>query len=61
VLEAVSRLTEGRTVLVIAHRPELVAAADVVVSLHAGRVVGDQLAEPSDAPNGWVAPIAFEA
>jgi ABC-type multidrug transport system fused ATPase/permease subunit len=61
VLEAVSRLTEGRTVLVIAHLPEPVADADVVVSLRAGRVVGDRHRhEPSDAPNGRVAPIAFE-
>jgi ATP-binding cassette, subfamily C, bacterial CydD len=61
VLEAVSRLTEGRTVLVIAHLPEPVADADVVVSLRAGRVVGEQhRPEPSDASNGRVAPIAFE-
>ena len=43
--------------LVIAHRPEPVAGADVVVSLRAGRVVGP---EPADGPNGLVAPIAFE-
>ena len=60
VLEAVSRLTEGRTVLVIAHLPEPVADADVVVSLRAGRVVRDHRPEPSDAPNGRVAPVAFE-
>jgi ATP-binding cassette, subfamily C, bacterial CydD len=60
VLEAVSRLTEGRTVLVIAHLPEPVADADVVVSLRRGRVVGDHPPEPSDAPNGRVAPVAFE-
>jgi ATP-binding cassette subfamily C protein CydD len=59
VIESVSRLTEGRTVLVIAHRPEPVAEADVVVSLRAGRVVGDHRSEPSDAPDGRVAPIAF--
>jgi ABC-type transport system involved in cytochrome bd biosynthesis fused ATPase/permease subunit len=50
----------GRTVLVIAHRPEPVADADAVVSLRAGRVVGTGLPEPPDAPNGRVAPIAFE-
>jgi len=54
VLEAASRLMRDRTVLVIAHRPEPVAGADVVVTLRAGRVVGD---EPPDAPNGRVAPI----
>jgi ATP-binding cassette, subfamily C, bacterial CydD len=54
VLEAASRLMRNRTVLVIAHRPEPVAGADMVVTLRAGRVVGD---EPPDAPNGRVAPI----
>jgi len=54
VLEAASRLMRDRTVLVIAHRPEPVAGADVVVTLRAGRVVGD---EPPDAPNGRVFPI----
>jgi ATP-binding cassette, subfamily C, bacterial CydD len=57
VLEAASRLMRDRTVLVIAHRPEPVAGADVVLTLRAGRVVGD---EPSDAPNGRVAPIGSE-
>jgi ATP-binding cassette subfamily C protein CydD len=61
VLESVSRLRHGRTVLVIAHRPEPVADADVVVPLRAGRVVGDHdRLEPSEAPDGRVAPIAFE-
>ena len=57
VLEAASRLMRDRTVLVIAHRPEPVAGADVVVTLRAGRVVGD---EPPGAPNGRVAPIGSE-
>jgi ATP-binding cassette, subfamily C, bacterial CydD len=57
VLEAMSRLMRDRTVLVIAHRPEPVEAADVVVTLRAGRVVPDA---PPDAPNGRVAPIASE-
>ena len=35
VLEAVRRLTEGRTALVVAHRPALVALADRVVALPA--------------------------
>jgi thiol reductant ABC exporter CydD subunit len=35
VLEAVRRLTEGRTALVVAHRPALVALADRVVTLPA--------------------------
>jgi ABC-type multidrug transport system fused ATPase/permease subunit len=57
VLEAASRLMRDRTVLVIAHRPEPVAGADVVVTLRAGRVVGD---EPGDAPNHRVAPVVSE-
>jgi ABC-type transport system involved in Fe-S cluster assembly fused permease/ATPase subunit len=61
VLESVSRLTQGRTVLVIAHRREPVADADVVVALRAGRVVGDHYRlEPSEAPDGRVVPVAFE-
>ena len=34
--EAIERLRVGRTVLLIAHRPELAAHADRVVRLHAG-------------------------
>jgi ATP-binding cassette, subfamily C, bacterial CydD len=37
--EAVERLREGRTVLLIAHRPELARRADRIVTLVAGRVV----------------------
>ena len=43
--EAVTRLGEGRTVLVIAHRPELVLRADRVVTLAEGRVVATTSAE----------------
>jgi thiol reductant ABC exporter CydD subunit len=39
--EAVHRLREGRTLLLIAHRPELVRRADRVVTLVGGRVVED--------------------
>jgi ABC-type multidrug transport system fused ATPase/permease subunit len=38
VAEAVERLRAGRTVLLIAHRPELIRAADRVVVLGAGKV-----------------------
>ena len=38
VLDAVRRLMSGRTVLVVAHRPAVMAAADRVVTLAAGRV-----------------------
>ena len=37
------RLCEGRTVLLIAHRPELAARADRVVLLEAGRIVDPQM------------------
>ena len=42
VAAAVERLGDGRTVLVIAHRPELVRRADRVVTLEAGRIVDGQ-------------------
>ena len=48
VLAALSRLAEGRTVLVIAHRPEPVADADLVVSLRGGRV--EHVGVPERAP-----------
>ena len=44
VAEAMQRLARGKTVLVIAHRPELVADADRVVRLEAGRVRGHEVA-----------------
>ena len=36
--EAIERLCRGRTVLIIAHRPELAARADRIVALAAGRI-----------------------
>jgi ATP-binding cassette, subfamily C, bacterial CydD len=59
VLEAVSRLIEGRTVLVIAHRPEPIADADLVVSMRAGRVEGiERPRRPRDA-SARVAPAVL--
>ena len=55
VLDAISRLVEGRTVLTIAHRPEPIAAADVVVTLRAGRVV---MIDPSDRASGRTGGVA---
>ena len=40
VIETVGRLAEGRTVLMVAHRPALVSLADRVVSLSTAGVVG---------------------
>ena len=42
VTDAMSRLSEGRTLLVIAHRPELARNADRIVRLEAGRLVDDR-------------------
>lgn len=42
VSEAVRRLQDGRTMLVIAHRPELVAHADRAVSLMHGTAIADE-------------------
>ena len=42
VTEAMSRLSEGRALLVIAHRPELARNADRIVRLEAGRLVDDR-------------------
>lgn len=39
--EAATRLSDGRTVLVIAHSPELARRADRIVRLERGRVLGD--------------------
>jgi len=40
--EALPALARGRTVLVIAHRPATIAAADRIVRLERGRVAGDE-------------------
>ena len=37
--EAIGRLTDGRTLLVITHRDELALAADRIVRIDAGRIV----------------------
>jgi ABC-type multidrug transport system fused ATPase/permease subunit len=39
VLEALERLMEGKTVIVIAHRLETVRKADVIFTLRDGRIV----------------------
>jgi ATP-binding cassette subfamily C protein CydD len=39
VREALSRLMQGRTVLIIAHRPKLVRDADLIVAMDAGQIV----------------------
>ena len=44
VADGMQRLSDGRTVLVIAHRPELAARADRIVRLEKGRVVEREVA-----------------
>lgn len=46
VAAAVDRLSYGRTVLVIAHRPELTGRASRIVRLEAGRIVSDRTVGP---------------
>jgi ATP-binding cassette subfamily C protein CydD len=58
-LEALSRLVEGRTVLVIAHRPEPIADADFIVSMRAGRVEGIDRPRRTRDGNGRVAPAVL--
>lgn len=45
VTDAMSRLSEGRTLLVIAHRPELARHADRILRLEAGRLVDRGVAD----------------
>ncbi|WP_205856769.1 thiol reductant ABC exporter subunit CydD [Phytoactinopolyspora endophytica] len=42
VVEATGRLMAGRTVLVVAHRPAMVAGADRVIRMEHGRIVDEQ-------------------
>ncbi|MGN6431196.1 MAG: thiol reductant ABC exporter subunit CydD [Gaiellaceae bacterium] len=44
VAEAIERLCAGRTVLLIAHRPELIARADRIVALEGGAAVREEAA-----------------
>lgn len=44
VLDALDRLTRGRTVVVISHQPSVARRADVVLELDEGRVVGQRRA-----------------
>ena len=39
VADAIERLRDGRTVVLVAHRPELAALADRVVRLEGGRIL----------------------
>jgi ATP-binding cassette subfamily C protein CydD len=52
VLDATGRLMQGRTVLLISHRAEAIANADVVAVMREGRIVETAVREPS---GGWIA------
>ncbi|MFI6394445.1 thiol reductant ABC exporter subunit CydD [Nonomuraea sp. NPDC050540] len=41
VVEATAALAEGRTAVIVAHRPAMIDLADRVIRIHAGRVVSD--------------------
>jgi ATP-binding cassette, subfamily C, bacterial CydD len=59
VLDALLRLVERRTVLVIAHRPEPIADADLIVSMSAGRVESIERPSRPREGNGRVAPAVL--
>ncbi|MFJ9584792.1 thiol reductant ABC exporter subunit CydD [Streptomyces acidicola] len=46
VVHATRALADGRTVVIVAHRPAMIALADRVITLHAGRVVSDTATGP---------------
>lgn len=47
-IDEIERLAVGRTVVVVAHRPSLIARADRVITLDQGRVVSSSLVLPTD-------------
>ncbi|MFC6080572.1 thiol reductant ABC exporter subunit CydD [Sphaerisporangium aureirubrum] len=49
VVEATRALSTGRTAVIVAHRPAMIALADRVVRLHGGRVISDHTTAPPDA------------
>ncbi|MFJ3584446.1 thiol reductant ABC exporter subunit CydD [Streptomyces sp. NPDC090127] len=53
VVEAVRRLTAGRTVLLVVHRPALLAVADRVVELGWASAPGEPRQSGSTAPEPW--------
>jgi ATP-binding cassette subfamily B protein len=57
VTDALRRLTSGRTTFVIAHDPEAVADADLVVQLRAGRVVAQGRPEEVLPKRGRLVPL----
>ncbi|WP_328808692.1 thiol reductant ABC exporter subunit CydD [Nonomuraea montanisoli] len=61
VVAATAELSEGRTAVIVAHRPAMIELADRVVRLHEGRVISDTTARPrlpSPAPPPTNAPAS---
>jgi ATP-binding cassette subfamily B protein len=56
IVEALERLQQGRTVIIISHRPSAVASCSGLVALQHGRLVGDTR-RPLAPPAGPVAPV----
>jgi ATP-binding cassette subfamily C protein/ATP-binding cassette subfamily C protein CydD len=42
VIEATRRLSEGRTAIIVAHRPAMIELADRVIRLDSGRIIEDR-------------------
>ncbi|MFI6502634.1 thiol reductant ABC exporter subunit CydD [Nonomuraea typhae] len=52
VVEATAALAEGRTAVIVAHRPAMIELADRVIRIHGGRVVADTAGPPGDGFKG---------
>ncbi|WP_181019453.1 thiol reductant ABC exporter subunit CydD [Nonomuraea typhae] len=48
VVAATAALAEGRTAVIVAHRPAMIELADRVIRIHGGRVVADTAGSPGD-------------
>ncbi|MFI6290261.1 thiol reductant ABC exporter subunit CydD [Nonomuraea sp. NPDC050790] len=52
VVEATAALADGRTALIVAHRPAMIDLADRVIRIHAGRVLSDTRRDAAPARTG---------
>jgi ATP-binding cassette subfamily B protein len=59
IVEALGRLQEGRTVIIISHRPSALARCDAMLTIERGRLVGDtSQTAPPPRPAGAPADVA---